>query len=357
MKNHQIVEKVDLPFWLYDHQSNRNVPLDIVKGLLVILMIIYHCASMVLLNPAFQELAANITNRIDFIARAFLLLCGLLCGIHYLPQFRQSPQKTRIRLAIRGFKLLSIFLVLNLILYLVGFHSLNGLLNDFHKSQVINYFLYSFPWSHFSFGIIYFIGFFLLMTSLIIGRLDFIYPLIIIFLFNYNPGPLMWMTYGFTGIIIGSWNTNRLYYLWNCLVKLRGIPIILLFIVNFSLLDSWIWVVNCNIVIISTLAYCYKIAIYLLSLLFIVIICKKKWVISPIVLLGNYTLLAYLSQVFLIYANYNLLLKNIQYFYCYYLCNIVITSIILYLSIFYLDYYRKKNTSSMVNKVYKYIFN
>jgi hypothetical protein len=321
-------------------------------------MVFYHCASIALLTAAFREFAETITTNIDFIARAFILLSGLLCGIHYLPQFRQSSKETRRRLAIRGLKLVTIFLLCNLIIYSINIFPSDSVLNDLKSGQILKFILDSPPKSLSSFVILYYIGIFLLITSLLIGKINFVYPLAAIFIINPISMLIMFGTYGFIGMVIGSfWVNNRLDYSWNYLLKFKGIPLILLFLIYVIFIHSWRWPFDTSILFISTLAYSLKIALFLLSLLFIIIMINSRMVINPIILLGKYTLVSYLGQILIIYYTYYLLSKYIHNFYYYYLCNIVITCIILYLSIYFLHYCRNKSGVLWVDKVYKFIFN
>lgn len=343
-------------------QSKRNVDLDIVKGLLVILMLFYHCASVTLLKPAFQEFAVTITQKLNFIAPAFLFISGLLCGIHYLPQLKQKPNKTRRRLAIRGLKLIMIFLGSNVIFYslisLVDF-SLDKLIDFFKIYQVINLFYGFLPGDFFAYTILYYIGFLLLSTSFLLGRINFIYPLSIIFIINYLPISVIWgLTYGFIGVLTGSlWGNNKLTYSWYFFNKLRGIPLILLFFTYLLFFQGFHWPFESHIVFIRTFAYCFKGFVWLLSLYFMLSILNIKSLTNAIILFGQYTLLSYMAQMIIIRINFIILSEFVKSFYYIYFINILISFIILYALVFLIDYFQKQNAIIIFNKTYKIIFN
>src|SRR5574340_615283 len=65
--------------------GGRNADLDIVKGMLVFVMLTYHCAS-VIEGSGFWQIIRWIPNQIAFIHFAFLILSGFLCGWHYYPK-------------------------------------------------------------------------------------------------------------------------------------------------------------------------------------------------------------------------------------------------------------------------------
>jgi uncharacterized membrane protein len=97
--------------------SKRYIILDLAKGILVILMILYHCASVASFSPKYFNYIDIITNKLWFISRAFLFLTGLICGLHYWPKLYEESFNIKKRIATRGLKLLSIFISCNIILF------------------------------------------------------------------------------------------------------------------------------------------------------------------------------------------------------------------------------------------------
>jgi hypothetical protein len=97
-------------------KPGRNVDLDIVKGVLVLVMLLYHCAS-VSEDPSLKV----ILRKIDFIHYAFLAITGLLCGYHYHSAALVKPIEVQLRLLIRAGKLFGLFCFANTIYFSLGY--------------------------------------------------------------------------------------------------------------------------------------------------------------------------------------------------------------------------------------------
>src|SRR5688572_18341589 len=85
----------------------RLVFLDVTKGILVILMVVYH--------------SLNYTNQyhlgfryLSFLPPSFILITGFLLSTVYAPRYEAGDRRLRIRLLIRGAKLVALFTVLNI---------------------------------------------------------------------------------------------------------------------------------------------------------------------------------------------------------------------------------------------------
>ena len=87
--------------------STRIDALDWTKGALILFMVAYHAINYSTFRPlAFRYLA--------FLPPSFILITGFLVGQVYAARYDLRTWKPYVRLAIRGFKLLLIFLVLNI---------------------------------------------------------------------------------------------------------------------------------------------------------------------------------------------------------------------------------------------------
>jgi hypothetical protein len=338
-------------------KPERNVALDLAKGSLVILMVFYHCASMTMLTPEYRKFATVIIQNINFIPQAFLVISGLLCGIHYLPQLQQDPEKTRRKLAVRSFKLILIFLSLNLILYSAGLiFSLSKSLNYSNFPSNMLFFLGISPGDIFAFEILYYIGFFLLVTSFILGRINLFYPLAVCFIINRGQIHTVWgLTFGFIGVLLGSLSENKhLQHFWVIIKQFKGLPIILLFFFFQLFFDEITIFFRSSVFFISTITYCFEIMLWLLSCVFILQILKIDKLNNYIISLGKYTLISYIIQMVIIRINCAILAKYIDIFYKYYILNVILTIIFLYCFVFMLDYVRRRNV--WINKGYELIF-
>jgi hypothetical protein len=88
--------------------STRIAALDWTKGALILFMVAYHAINYSAFRPlAFRYLA--------FLPPSFILITGFLVGQVYAAKYDLRTWKPYMRLAIRGFKLFLIFLVLNIV--------------------------------------------------------------------------------------------------------------------------------------------------------------------------------------------------------------------------------------------------
>jgi hypothetical protein len=86
---------------------SRIGSIDWVKGALVVFMVVYHAMNYSAFRPlAFKFLA--------FLPPSFILIAGYLVGQVYITKYDLSSLKPYVRLALRGTKLLLIFTLLNL---------------------------------------------------------------------------------------------------------------------------------------------------------------------------------------------------------------------------------------------------
>lgn len=82
--------------------------LDATKGILVVLMVVYHS-----LNYTNQHQLAF--RFLSFLPLTFILITGFLLPIVYAQRCHDAPAETRRRLLIRGFRLLLLFTLLNIV--------------------------------------------------------------------------------------------------------------------------------------------------------------------------------------------------------------------------------------------------
>src|SRR3954470_16391987 len=93
--------------------------LDMTKGVLVIFMVVYHT-----LNYSTDYTLSFIY--LPFLPPSFILITGFLIGRLYLRDDNAVTGAILIRLAFRGFRLVAIFTVLNLLAQLVGRNKPSG---------------------------------------------------------------------------------------------------------------------------------------------------------------------------------------------------------------------------------------
>jgi peptidoglycan/LPS O-acetylase OafA/YrhL len=94
--------------------SSRDLPLDFVKGILVIIMVIYHVMNY------FSTASPEDFGHIRFVSGSFIFISGYIIAIFYENKYRIDKTGTSKRLVLRGFKLLIIFTLLNILINLTG---------------------------------------------------------------------------------------------------------------------------------------------------------------------------------------------------------------------------------------------
>lgn len=109
-------------------KDDRIPEIDDIKSALVLIMLLYHAASA-LPSAAARNAFAGLTENLYFIHFAFVLVCGLLCGLHYNTPTQLNTRPVRAILAMRGVKLFGIFLAINLLLYATGYFHWHGWAN------------------------------------------------------------------------------------------------------------------------------------------------------------------------------------------------------------------------------------
>jgi peptidoglycan/LPS O-acetylase OafA/YrhL len=95
--------------------TSRDLPLDFVKGMLVIVMVIYHVMNI------FSTASAEAYGYIRFVSGSFIFISGYIISTFYEQKFQKDRIGTSERLVARGLKLLLIFTILNILIHLTGF--------------------------------------------------------------------------------------------------------------------------------------------------------------------------------------------------------------------------------------------
>lgn len=92
----------------------RNLTLDFVKGVLVIVMVTYHAMNV------FALVGPDAYGRIRFVSGSFIFISGYVIATFNAAKFQANWRHTSQRLIVRGLKLLIVFTALNVIINLVG---------------------------------------------------------------------------------------------------------------------------------------------------------------------------------------------------------------------------------------------
>lgn len=89
--------------------SARNVALDFTKGFLVLLMVVYHWANY------FIGVEGNVYKYLRFLTPSFIFISGFIVANIYLAKYDIQDLRLPSRLAIRGLKIIAVFVGLNAI--------------------------------------------------------------------------------------------------------------------------------------------------------------------------------------------------------------------------------------------------
>ena len=90
-------------------QTGRDETLDFVKGVLVLVMVLYHWLNY------FVTLDWDVYRYLRFLTPSFILITGFLVSHVYLKRYARDSSRINRRLVQRGLKLLLLFIVLNLV--------------------------------------------------------------------------------------------------------------------------------------------------------------------------------------------------------------------------------------------------
>src|SRR5437879_11411849 len=90
--------------------SGRISALDFTKGMLVLLMVLYHWLNY------FVASEGDFYRYLRFVTPSFIFITGFLISNVYLSKYQISDSRLPKRLTIRGLKILAVFVFLNLII-------------------------------------------------------------------------------------------------------------------------------------------------------------------------------------------------------------------------------------------------
>lgn len=297
--------------------DSRNVHLDIIKGALVLTMIVYHCAS----GSGLVEVAF-LRAKLDFLHYAFLVLAGFLCGSHYCIRIKESPGKVQRRLMKRALKLFAIVLGANLVFWVVGLGGDLALLREalHYPSALVEFFS---DGKNVAFEILYYIGVFLATCSLII-RFSARWPLAgaFVLLPCLIPGhTVRFVAFGYLGMLVGLFSqTERFWSLARWIDSHSGLlsAVLAAEVVFLAPLSRFVPEI-CSITLETILwfaAYVYVAKRFLGKL-------GQDWLI----LLGKYTLFAYMLHVVLVRIMFSILsMGGAAGITCYVLLLVIVTA-------------------------------
>lgn len=324
--------------------STRDINLDFVKGFLVICMAMYHSISY------FTTAGYDGTKWLRFVTGSFIFISGYIVAVFYQNKFELNRKKICERLVVRGIKLLLVYTTINIMINLLGIQSHKAIHYDIESFLMsLNSIYIEGNYISSVFQIIVPIAYLLLLSPVILiihkWRKTIIF-IISILLFAYvalniDSFNLYGLLIGFVGLSVGLMRINNK----KPILKHKAIIIIIFFITVFMMkyFDRNIISYVIGIMIILKTIYDFAKNQDLTN-------CFNKIVI----LLGQYSLLSYLMQIFFLQAIYQLFIK--QRFglgYEVFSIFVIVTGFLILLCVL-LDLLRSKFI--LIDKSYKFIF-
>ena len=145
------------------NSCGRLKSIDVIKGLLLLMMLVYHNAP----KQVFPDLAI-IQAALPVISYAFLFMCGLVAAIHYGSQSRRQAAVVRRQLWWRSLKLIRLFLLVNIFVYAAGLSEVGTLKHLCSWSGIVDNLILSVDGEMFASEILLYIAIFLLCVSLVL---------------------------------------------------------------------------------------------------------------------------------------------------------------------------------------------
>lgn len=319
---------------------------DVVKGVLVETMIVYHCVNY------FLSFEHKLLNYLDFVTGAFVLLAGRMVTHYYVKEYEMRPGLMVQRLLTRSVKLIVLFAVLNTCVHLALKRNYNG------ANFSVSYF-YSNLYEVFVLGSKYIASFeillpiaytlalggilaFLVRSKAILGTVICVL-LAVLSVAEELPFNLKFIGFGLGGMLYGCFReesfsaTTRRWVAWSAII----LAITYMAVVTVIDHDNW--------------------AIYFLGVWSVVqcirMIAEKSvaenWLVRLLKLYGKYSLFSYLIQILFLQLLFRALGGNVSGGLMVGV-SIILTNILLYLSIKRLSVMEEKH--QFVRLAYRKVF-
>jgi hypothetical protein len=316
---------------------------DIIKGLCVIIMIMHHCYD-------YFDLYSPNKIYLRFVTGAFVFFAGFMITNIYFRDSIINFEKISKRLIQRGFRLILLFIIFNSFIFILlknGLLSLNFSNTDYLLKNIAIIFFIG-KSKIVAFEILLPIAYVFIITGIIIKffkeKYWIIFPISIIlfilcsfFYFSQASGyNIRYLTIGLLGVSIGFISLDKLLFFKKYTIYFIVFYILYLFAITYLKIYFPLYFLT---VVINILLF------YIIS----ININTKNIFTKNIMLLGEYSLISYIFQIFFLQI-YSKLFK--QDFFI--VLDFLITLIITLLFIQTLDYLKRKYI--IFNKTYKIFF-
>lgn len=320
---------------------SRIREIDDIKTALVVIMLLYHAASSL---PHYGPFFISFTDKLYFIHFAFVLVSGLLCGLHYNDREKMGVRAVRRELIVRGLKIWGIFLTANVLLYLVGVMHWSSWSEFYRLNQDMPFNINGRTWA---FEILYYIGAFLIAASCLLRPLSgwqvLLLGLVGIWFDEYNL--VFCLGWGSVGLGLGE------------LVRSHSTSKVL------GVLRDWNWCAPLALAVLMVVMHFGKIPhrSYWLLLETLLWFGSFIWLLGlgncsqRLAAFGRYTMLAYIGQIVLMVALGRVLVRATSWSpIILYVVNLTLIAVILLAAMKVLDEMRRAN--SKIDRVYQLIF-
>lgn len=292
----------------------RFEELDVLKGMLVLGMLVFHAASVgIEQHPELSHIMAAL----GFLHTAFLLLCGFVCGSHYTAaaQLQRAPR----RLAERALKIFALFAAANALLMTLGVRDWRAWLSaGCSLPSAFHHFVQEMDANIAGFIVLYYIAILLALAALFVRsgrpRVASVVGLLACAAGAAHSQTLWCLSFGIAGMLLGSWRT-QFQPLWTLAKNYAWLaPAVLIGYRMLPVTSGPGVAVSFLRVMLETGLWCWAVlGVYDL------VLPKpaRRWVLD----LGRETLLAYVAQMFIYQVNWALWAKYIPNPYLYYAAN------------------------------------
>lgn len=324
--------------------NDRDLNLDFVKGFLVICMVMYHTITY------FTNAGYDGTKYIRFVTGSFIFISGYIVAVYYQKKFEINKKKICERLEVRGLKLLSLFTFINIAINVLGiqshkliFYNIESYLTSLYSVYIEGNSIYA------VFQIIVPISYLLLLSPILLifqkWRKTIIIVISILLTVHVALGIASFNLYGLliglAGFSVGLTRINHVKYG----IKFKSIIIIVfcITVLMFKYFDRNIISYAIGIMIILKLVYDFSKTQDL-----------SRHFNKLIVLLGQYSLVAYFTQILFLQCIYQTFITRRFNFGYEAITIFIITNFFLILLCLLLDLLRRN--FRLLDKSYKLIF-
>jgi hypothetical protein len=279
--------------------EKRDCAIDFVKGVLVEVMIVYHTMNY------FVGAQSPVLKYLDFVSGGFIFITGYVISAFYTMKYKADPLRMYLRLFLRGGKIVLLFTFVNLAINLVFQKNYNNAELGVNKFIENLYPIYVLGYKQIAaFEILLPIAYVLIISPLLlaVSRWRNLLLILISTMFLYcsltpsAPFNLLYLSIGLNGFALGL--LFKSYLAGHASDTSYNRQFICLAVLYFGLIALW-----------ERTFLSYALGVIAISCALYFIGCNLNYntrVLRTVVLCGQYSLLAYLSQIIVLQGVFRL---------------------------------------------------